>query len=70
MGSTLLILDTILLALGLYIFRRYVLDRNRPSLPPGPQGLPLIGNALDMPTSHEWFTLSEWSKRWGTHSDL
>ncbi|KAF4609943.1 hypothetical protein D9613_010304 [Agrocybe pediades] len=34
-------------------------------LPPGPEGLPVIGNVLDMPSKNEWLTFAEWGKRWG-----
>ena len=34
-------------------------------LPPGPKGLPVIGNLLDMPTSFEWETYHKWSKELG-----
>jgi hypothetical protein len=39
--------------------------RGRYRLPPGPPGLPLIGNALQMPTQHEWLTFTTWGKTYG-----
>lgn len=39
--------------------------RNAP-LPPGPPRIPLLGNARDMPRSHEWLTYSDWAKHFGT----
>ena len=39
-------------------------------LPPGPKGLPVIGNLLDMPTSFEWETYHKWSKELGTFNLL
>ncbi|KAI0729067.1 cytochrome P450 [Fomitopsis betulina] len=35
------------------------------SAPPGPPGLPFIGNLLDLPTSLPWITFAQWSARWG-----
>jgi len=45
-----------------YIYRT---RRARRPAPPGPKGWPLIGNLLDMPTSHEWKTFTTWGDKWG-----
>lgn len=37
-------------------------------LPPGPKGKPILGNILDMPSNQEWFTYTEWGKKYGTKS--
>ncbi|PPQ82698.1 hypothetical protein CVT24_004307 [Panaeolus cyanescens] len=34
-------------------------------IPPGPRGLPLFGNALQMPKETPWLTFAEWSKIYG-----
>ncbi|GAV99374.1 cytochrome p450 [Lentinula edodes] len=34
-------------------------------MPPGPQGWPLIGNLLDLPTAYEWEIFAKWGERWG-----
>jgi hypothetical protein len=39
-------------------------------LPPGPKGLPIIGNLLDMPRSEEWLTFRKWSKEFGLVATL
>ncbi|KAK0187384.1 cytochrome P450 [Armillaria mellea] len=40
------------------------LNRNGP-LPPGPSGLPFLGNALDMSGPYPWLKYTEWSKQYG-----
>jgi hypothetical protein len=47
---------------------RYLRERARRagrSLPPGPRGLPFIGNVLELPHSEPWLKYAEWSKRYG-----
>lgn len=40
--------------------------QSRLPLPPGPKGLPLIGNLRDIPTSFEWKTYHQWSRELDT----
>ena len=35
------------------------------SMPPGPPGLPVLGNVLAMPKTCLWLRLTEWSKKYG-----
>ncbi|KAI0774931.1 cytochrome P450 [Trametes elegans] len=34
-------------------------------LPPGPRGLPLLGNLFDMPRKEAWKTFADWSREYG-----
>ncbi|PCH41812.1 cytochrome P450 [Wolfiporia cocos MD-104 SS10] len=53
------------LFLGTVIAHHIVWGRRRGRLPPGPRGLPFVGNILDVPKSHQWKTFYEWSRKWG-----
>lgn len=33
--------------------------------PPGPRGLPFLGNAVDLPKTQPWITYSNWGKIYG-----
>ncbi|KAK0436559.1 cytochrome P450 [Armillaria borealis] len=50
------------LAFVWHVFRRS--SRNAP-FPPGPKGLPVIGNLFDMPTEKEWLTFAKWGEKYG-----
>lgn len=62
----LLILDVFLAIIGVYLFKKIFSPPPTTPYPPGPKGLPLLGNALDMPTFQEWKTYAQWGNRWGT----
>lgn len=49
--------------LGLYVCRKYYALRAR--LPPGPVGIPLIGNLHQAPSKYPWRTYAEWRKKYG-----
>ncbi|KAK7036970.1 OrdA protein [Favolaschia claudopus] len=58
---------TIALSLGAlsFILLRTIFRKAKGSLPPGPPGLPLIGNVLDMPSTMEWLKFADWGAKWG-----
>ncbi|KAK0236042.1 cytochrome P450 [Armillaria nabsnona] len=39
--------------------------RRRLPLPPGPKGLPLIGNLWDVPAEYPWLTYAQWAATYG-----
>ncbi|KAF8898320.1 cytochrome P450 [Mucidula mucida] len=51
---------------GCFLVLRHIIRRTGAPLPPGPKGLPLIGNVLDMPTEgKDWLTYAEWGRKYG-----
>ncbi|KIY64740.1 cytochrome P450 [Cylindrobasidium torrendii FP15055 ss-10] len=51
-----------LLAVLLYMSGRATQERRRP---PGPPGLPIVGNALDIPTDRQWLKFDDWRREYG-----
>ncbi|CAI6337953.1 unnamed protein product [Periconia digitata] len=59
--------NAILLATAGVLFLVYVAGqyRRRSKLPPGPPGLPLLGNLLQAPSSSPWVKFQEWNQQYG-----
>lgn len=36
-------------------------------LPPGPKGVPLLGNIFDIPKKREWLAYQRWSREFSAH---
>ncbi|KAG2077744.1 cytochrome P450 [Suillus decipiens] len=62
-------LDLCLACIGLYLLKQ-VFNRKNSAYPPGPPGLPLIGNILDMPHIKPWLIFTEWGKKYGHISHI
>ncbi|RPD66667.1 cytochrome P450 [Lentinus tigrinus ALCF2SS1-7] len=65
MAYTPTLLDAAAILVAVILLNRLFGKKPAGPLPPGPKGLPLIGNMLDMPASHEWKTFAQWGERWG-----
>lgn len=61
-GVLIRLLGIIGLVLAIISYRYYAFRR---SLPPGPSGLPIVGNLLDMPKNHPWLTQTQMHKKYG-----
>ena len=70
MATALTFLDVTLALVGVYIVKRLLTKTPNVPLPPGPRGLPVIGNILDMPKEQEWVTFTQWADQYGEHSSL
>ncbi|KAF8960140.1 cytochrome P450 [Flammula alnicola] len=69
--GSLIMLDIALTLFALFLtyrifFRKSDSAYSHLPLPPRPRALPIIGNALDMPTHHEWETYHKWCQELDT----
>ena len=58
-------LDLCLAGVGLYIIKQVLTNKQPASFPPGPKGLPLVGNIADMPSVKPWLTFAQWGQKYG-----
>ncbi|KAI0069200.1 cytochrome P450 [Artomyces pyxidatus] len=58
-------LDVLLAGVALYLVRLFLTKKPLGPIPPGPKGLPILGNALEFPQTEQWKTFSEWGNKYG-----
>ncbi|KAF9026841.1 cytochrome P450 [Hymenopellis radicata] len=64
--SIVTVIDGLAAVLAIFVLHRIVSRKpSSVSYAPGPEGLPLIGNLLDMPMEKEWLTFTKWSELYG-----
>ena len=58
--------STLAVVVGLVGFLALLYWWTKPThpFPPGPKRFPIIGNMLDLPKDHAWFTYQQWSKEY------
>ena len=51
---------------ALLTVKRLLNARRRLPLPPGPPGLPIVGNVFDIPEEDFWWKYKEWGDQYGS----
>lgn len=59
-------LDFLLAILAVAIATKVFLSRKKFPLPPGPKGLPVLGNLYDLPRSHGCLVYERWGREFST----
>lgn len=65
MDSITTLLGVALGALLIIFYSQTGKKRSRAPLPPGPKGLPLLGNIADLPQSQPWTTFAKLGDKYG-----
>lgn len=59
-------MQTLLIGLGvavLFLFLPRYLGRQGGPYPPGPKGIPIVGNVLQIPKQQEWLGYKDWARQ-------
>ena len=51
--------------LTIFIVARLLRRKQPAPYPPGPKGLPLVGNIFDRPSTYPWLTYTQWGRTYG-----
>ena len=62
--STLVLSSIVIVLLAIFYVNRTKVPKGS-KLPPGPKGLPIVGNLPDIPAERPWVKLAEWGKEYG-----
>ena len=54
-----------LAAVAFFFVLLYLSRRRKCSLPPGPRGIPIVGNLFDTPKAFEWLVYQDWTRQYG-----
>ena len=64
-GTSSMIYGLIAAILAVCFLGAHIKKRKRAPLPPGPIGLPIIGNLFELPHSYPWLAYANWAEQYG-----
>jgi hypothetical protein len=58
-------LDVVVSFVCLFLFKQLSSSRRSQKYPPGPPGIPVLGNVADVPKEHAWKAFADLAKKYG-----